>query len=155
MTCKLYENRLDELEDFLSGRLDRAQAEATQQHVASCAACRETLELSAAGARLLRAGVQPASAASAPFWTRMGALLRAEEAKRQARADFFGSLEWLAWRTVSAAVMVVVILGGFLVVRPPSPREAEQPTVGVFQEPEHPQNDDEVLITLSARRNGR
>lgn len=155
MTCKLYEDRLDELEDFLSGRLDHAQAEATQQHVVECAACRETLELSATGARLLRAGVQPAPAASAPFWTRMGALLRAEETKRQARADFFGSLEWLAWRTVSAAVMMVVILTGILILRPPSPRDTEQPTVSVFQEPEHPQNDDEVLMTLSARRNGR
>lgn len=154
MTCKAYENRLDELEDYFSGRLEPARARALQAHVASCEACREALEMSAMGARLLRAGVEPATAASGPFWTRLSALVREEEAKRSARRDFFGSLEWLAWRTVSAAVLLAVILGGYAATHPHLPPEPEQ-TVGVFQEPEFPQNDDEVLVTLSARRNGR
>lgn len=155
MTCKTYENRLDELEDYFNGRLEPARARALQAHVASCDACREALELTAMGARLVRAAVEPVPAASGPFWTRMSALVREEEAKRSARRDFFGSLEWLAWRTVSAAVLLAVVLAGYVATHPSLPQESDQQMVGVFQEPEHPQNADEVLVTLSARRNGR
>lgn len=153
MTCKAYVNRLDELEDHLAGRLDATRVHELQEHLAACGECREALEMASVGGRLLRAGLEPVSAASGPFWTRLGALLRTEEEKRSRRRDFLGTLEWLVWRTTAAALLAVVLLGGYAVTHPLVP--AAENRTGVFQEPEHPSNEDEVLVTLAARRNGR
>lgn len=153
MSCTEYENRLQELEDYVGGRLDAARAAAVATHAAACGACRERLDAAAIGARLLRAAAQPAVPASAAFWTRLAARLREAEEKRRARRDFFGSLEWLAWRTASAALLVLVFLGGYLITQPSTPLAADQPVAEVFLEPEHPKDPDEVLMTL-ARRNG-
>ena len=152
MTCKAYQHRLDELEDHLDRRLDPARARELQEHLAACGECSEALEMASMSARLLRAGVEPASAASGPFWTRLGALLRSEEEKRSLRRDFLGSLEWLAWRTATAALLAAVLFGGYVITRPlaPRPDQAE-----VFQEPDHPKNEDDVLVTLAAKQNAR
>ncbi|MGH9815161.1 MAG: anti-sigma factor family protein [Candidatus Acidiferrales bacterium] len=153
MSCREYENRLEVLEDYLEGRLDAARATAVATHAANCGECRQRLDAAAIGARLLRAGAQPAVPASAAFWTRLAARIREAEGKRRASRDFFGSLEWLAWRTASAALLVLVFLGGYLITQPSTPLAADQPLAEVFLEPEHPKDPDEVLTTL-ARRNG-
>ncbi len=153
MSCREYENRLEELEDYVGGRLDAARAAAVSTHAAACGECRERVDAAAIGARLVRAGAEPVAPASAAFWTRLAARIREAEEKRRARRDFFGSLEWLAWRTASAALLVLVVLGGYVLTQSASPRAAEQPVAEVFLEPEHPKDPDEVLMTL-ARRNG-
>lgn len=152
MTCKAYQHRLDELEDHLEGRLDPARAGELQSHLAACAECREALELASASRLLLRRSLYPVAAASGPFWTRLSATLRAEQEKRSRRSDFGGALEWLAWRMAAAAVFAAVLLGGYVATHPLTPVADSRPEV--FQEPEHPGNEDEVLVTLAARRNG-
>jgi anti-sigma factor RsiW len=154
MTCKAYEHRLNELEDHLQGRLDAARSRELESHFAGCAECRAALELAALSSRLLRAGEFPAHGveASPPFWTRLRATLRAEQEKRSRRGDFAGALEWLAWRMATAAVLATVVLGGYVLTHPLRPMADNRPEV--FQEPEHPGNEDEVLVTLAARRNG-
>lgn len=157
MTCKLYENRLTELEDYLDGCLAPEPAQEVAEHVAACESCREALQQAGWSARLVRAGVEPVAEASGFFWTRLSARVRAEEEKRRARRDFAGALEWLAWRTATAGVMVVVLLGSYLVFGLGLPHQMDKPTVQAegFPEPEHPGNEDDVLVTLAARPNGR
>lgn len=159
MSCKEYENRLEELEDYLEGRLDAARAAAVSEHTAACAECCQHLEVAAISAPLLRAAAEPAAPpASAAFWTRLAARIREAEEKRRSRRDFFGSLEWLAWRTASAALLIFVVLGGYVITHPSAPLAADQPVAEVFLEPEHPNDPDEVLVTLASRngaRNGR
>jgi anti-sigma factor RsiW len=150
MTCKAYQHRLDELEDHLEGRLDAAHSRQLRDHLAACAECRQALEMASLSGSLLRAGLQPVAAPGGPFWTRLSATLRAAEKQRGRRGDF-GALEWLAWRMATAALVAALLLGGYVVTHPL--RVAESPPE-VFQEPDHPGNEDEVLVTLAARRNG-
>ncbi|MGH9790702.1 MAG: zf-HC2 domain-containing protein [Candidatus Acidiferrales bacterium] len=158
MSCKEYESRLEELEDYLEGRLDATRAAAVSEHAAACAECRQHLEVAAISAPLLRAAAEPAAPASAAFWTRLAARIREAEEKRRSRHDFFGSLEWLAWRTASAALLIFVVLGGYVITHPSASLAPDQPVAEVFLEPEHPNDPDEVLVTLASRngaRNGR
>lgn len=154
MICKAYQHRLEELEDYVQGRLDAAPAGELQAHLAVCVECRETLQMAAASGPWLRAGREATPAPGGVFWTRLGALLRAEEEKRSRRREFTGAMEWLAWRTATAALLAVVLLGGYAITHPPVPPTAEN-RGGVFQEPEHPGSEDEVLVTLATRQNGR
>lgn len=157
MTCKAYEHRLHELEEHLEGRLDAARSPELERHLAVCAECRAALAAAELSGNLLRAALQPAAAASGPFWTRLRATLRAEEEKRSRRGEFAGALERLAWRMATVALLAAVLLGGYVATHPLPPLAENRPEV--FQEPDHPGNEDEVLVTLAARRanggNGR
>lgn len=157
MTCKAYAHRLAEMEEHLEGRLDAARSQELQQHLAACGECRTALEAATLSGHLLRAALAPAAEASGPFWTRLRATLRAEEEKRSRRGEFAGALEWLAWRMATVALLAAVVLGGYIATHPVQPVAENRPEV--FQEPDHPGNEDEVLVTLAVRRanggNGR
>jgi anti-sigma factor RsiW len=157
MTCNAYKHRLHELEEHIEGRLDASRCQELQRHLAACSECREALQAATLSGNLLRAALQPAAAASGPFWTRLRATLRAEQEKRSRRGEFAGALEWLAWRMATVALLAAVLLGGYVFTHPLQPVAENRPEV--FQEPDHPGNEDEVLVTLAARRanggNGR
>ncbi len=155
MTCQIYKDRLHELEEYVEGRLDASRTAEMTAHLNECPNCRETVEAAAAAGRILREARAPAGNPAETFWTRLGAQLREEEERRLAVGDFWGALERLAWRFSMGTAVVVLVLAGYLVTQGPvehSPETAERREI--FQEPEQPQNQDEVLITLANRGNG-
>jgi len=153
MTCKAYQHRVDELEDHLQGQLAAARSRELAAHLAACAECREALALASLSGPLLRNALQPAAAPTGAFWTRLLATLRAEQEKSamaDRRGEFAGALEWLSWRMATAAVLATVLLAGYVITQPLQPVAELRPEV--FQEPDHPGNEDEVLVTLASHR---
>lgn len=153
MACSAYENRLDELEDYLDGSLREDARAELERHLAGCAACREVLEEGRASGVLLREGLEPAPEATGAFWFRVLAGIR----NGAGREDFWTSLEWLARRVAwSAGVAVLLLLGGVaaeenvrlrVLTRPAEARE-------IFPEPtQQPENNEEVLLTLAGNGN--
>lgn len=157
MTCQTYQARLDELEDYIEGRLDAAVRAGVESHLAACNACREAVEAAREAVALLQAAeLERAPEPGLGFWTRLAARIRAEEASA---ADFWRSLEAFSWRMTWAAGVLLVLLGGYLlsfdILQNHSSREQMVEFREVFPEPPQPTTRGDVLLSLTTRDNGR
>ncbi len=159
MTCRDYQTRPGDLEDYLSGRLEAKAAEAVAGHLAGCAACREAVEAAEFSRRLVRAARAPVGGPSPTFAVRVRAAIRSEEACRLARGEFWRPLEVLAWRLSWSMAVVLALLVAYLFsgdLRRPTPPVSRQPEIReIFPEPTQPASRDEVLLTLAEKRNGK
>lgn len=146
------------LEDFLDGALSRHAADQVSAHLARCAACREALDAARAGARLLRAGCEPAEDPGPVFARRVMALIREEETQG---SRFLKPLESLAWRLALSASLAVALLIGYG-LRPrigaqtvvTSARQARSEEI--FPDPDQqPASRDEVLLEIAQTNHGK
>ena len=159
MICKSYEKRLQDLEDYLDGRLDPALASEVAAHLDLCAACREAVELAPVAGELLRSALTPAGELTGPSWTRLHARLLEIEQQRQNRGEFWASLEALAWRFSLSAAAVLVLMAAYLAgfdsyVSQEKLSVQQTDSREIFPEPVlQPDSKDEVLITLANRTN--
>ena len=159
MTCKVYSERLDLLEDYLDGVLQAGAAEEVTAHLARCADCRETVESARLAGLLLRAGLEATPAPDGVFWTRVRAHLREEEEKQRV-ADFWPALEVLARRFALTSAAAVLLLSGFLIGTEPQDQNLSAAGQAEVREifPEsvrQPANQNEVLMSLASNGNGR
>jgi predicted anti-sigma-YlaC factor YlaD len=156
MTCKRFEHRLAELEDYLNGEAPNIAA--IEEHLGGCTACRQAMEEARLAGALLREALEPAPEASAAFWTRLGTRLRDAEAGQRPEMDFWGAMEAFSRRlAVSAAAMVLVVAGLLVgagvfegVLRPVKQPEIRE----LVQRPAPPANHEEVLLSLAAENAG-
>ncbi len=162
MTCRMLENRPEILEDYLAGALDRQETDQLDLHLVACSECREGLADARQAGDLLRHAYPPAAEASAAFWTRLGAHLRAEEDRRSG-GDFWRSVEQLAWRLSFGAAALVMLLLGIVIGTQLPPQTSESMGVraesrDIFPEPgDQVADSNEVLVDLASAssRNGR
>jgi anti-sigma factor RsiW len=158
MTCKQFETRLHELEDYLDGRLDAAQRSQVELHLATCEACRVAIEDAPIAGRLLRAAFT--SSAELPIHREaFVTTVRAQAAgAEQSQADFWRSLEALARRLAWTSVVAVALLSAIVigmeagyVAKPGRTAEVRE----LFPDPEpQPANSDEVFMVLASSGNG-
>lgn len=154
--CRKYEERL---ESHLDGRLSAAEAAGVETHLGSCAGCREAFEAAREAGALLRAAVAPAPEPGASFWAGLRTEIAIEEARREQQYDFWNSLEALArrfaWSAAAAVALLTVYLAAFDAVHEPG--AAQQTEIReIFPNPVRPPADnEEVLLTLVSRENGR
>ena len=155
MACKLFEHRLNDLEDFAGGTLEGAALAEVGHHVAECAPCREEVDAARACGALLREAFEPAGEPSGVFWQRVQAGIRAATSP----GEFWTSLEWLARRLAWGAALAVLLLGAFAAAEDYQKlREWAQATEirELFPEPaQQPASNEELLITLSEGRQKR
>lgn len=148
MACEQYRDRLHELEDWLSGTLERPAREQVDRHLVECAACREELELARECATLLRNSLEPAAEPSGAFWFKVQAGIR----RAGSVNDFWASLEWVARRLAWSAGLAVLLLGAYALENDFQflSRATNGEVAEIFPEPtQQPSNDEEVLMTLA------
>lgn len=159
--CRKYEAQL---EDYFEGKLEAAQAAEVDAHLRSCAACREAVEVAREASGLLRAAIAPAPDPGAAFWANLRTAIALAEAERESASlraeDFWRSLEFLArrfaWSTALAVVVLTGYLAGFDAIHEERNGSAQAEIREVFAEPVNvPANNEEVLLTLVSRENGR
>lgn len=161
MACGEYSGRLDELEDYLHGELEESAARALTAHLNRCSACREEMQSMQFAVRLLQEGIEPQGEVNGVFWTRLRAKLRAEEARSQS-GDFWQAMETLARKLSMVSALALLILGGFVVGIEwrdralPNHQQQQTEARELFPEPPgQPSNQEEVLVSLATRENGR
>jgi len=154
MRCRKFEARL---EDYLGGAAD-SELEA---HLTHCADCRTALEDSRLAGNLLREAWEPASEPSRAFLANVMARIRVEEARAKSPAAFWTPFEFLASRLSLTAAVLLLALSVYLVefaprriVLPTSIR-TELSASDFPQPPGDPVSNEEVLISLAERNNGR
>jgi anti-sigma factor RsiW len=156
MTCRDYERRLAELEDYVNG--EAADPRAIEGHLAACAACREAVDAARLAGALLRESLEPSPEASAAFWTRLGARLREEEATSDTAGDFWRAMEAFARRLAVSAAAAVLVLGAALIgtgIFQGGLVTAQQAEIReLVQRPAPPANHEEVLMSLANDNGG-
>jgi hypothetical protein len=163
--CEGYEAPMEDYLEALE-RNDAAQpAPALAQHLAECAACRESLEDMREVTILVRgAAVRvPESLAADPYFA-VRAAARARESLRQS-ADFWPQLESFAMRLMAGAITAALTLGAISVWGPQriaaQGRQRLRPADSVFLSPVSnpaPGSTDDAVVTLltsSGQRSGR
>ncbi len=155
--CKQYEARL---EDLLEGGTEPAVPELAA-HLERCDGCRRALEVAQFGRELLREALEPAGEPGAAFAARVVANIRFEEARRLSSGAFWRPLERLASRLALSAAAALLVLAVYLFEYAP-PRHPDQigaqgGVTEVFSDPaaRPPANQDDVLMSLAERGNGR
>ncbi len=146
------------LEDYLGGELTGRAAHDVENHLETCAACRQAVELARIGAQLLRTGPRPMGEPGPAFASQVMARIRAEEEQRSAREDWFWRpLEALAWRmTLSAALALTLLVAYGLKTRPAPPAfttTSQLQTGSLFESVQQPSTGDDVLLSLAESQN--
>lgn len=103
--CTQYESLL---EDHLSGELSAAEAKSVEQHLQSCASCRNAMELALMSTRLPRLAeptVEPGPGFARDVMARIRA---AENEQATERAGFWQPMVSLGWRFAATAALVLV-----------------------------------------------
>jgi len=150
MVCKLYEGRIQELEDYVGGQLTGSVPDELASHLERCELCRAEVEQARECGALLRSALVPAGEPGAAFWQRVRAGIRAAAGRQ---GDFWGSLERLSRRLAWSAALAVALLiayGAVTDFREPPGTPAQQAEVGeIFPEGNQPPvNQEEFLLTL-------
>jgi hypothetical protein len=154
MRCRKFEARF---EDYLGGAPDSE----LHDHLAGCEDCRGALEDSRLAGTLLREAWEPASEPGQAFLANVMARIRQEEVREKSPAAFWAPLEFLASRVSLTAAVVLLALSVYLVEFAPH----RNVTIGSIrtelsasdfpQPPSEPVSNDEVLLSLAERNNGR
>jgi arginine/ornithine N-succinyltransferase beta subunit len=160
MACQRYQEQLGIFEDYVEGRLPEDERSRLVEHFAVCEICREAIESAELATRILRNwGIVPVAEPSTGFARRVVARLRVQQ---ESAADFWRSLEVLAWRLSWTAAALLIVLGGYLWMADLIPHReqlARQETTEVqeiFPEPyQRPVNQEEVLLSLTSNGSGR
>ena len=104
--CAQYEALL---EDYLQGALGAAEVRSAEQHLRTCAPCREAFDEASAGARLLRlAG--PSAGPGPAFARTVMARIRAAEDRIAQRTGVWQPLVKFGWRFAATATVVLGVL---------------------------------------------
>lgn len=146
------------LEDYVTGELVGRGARDLENHLQSCSACRQAVELARLGAQLLRAGPKSVGEPGPAFAVQVMARIRAEEEQRSAREDrFWRPLETLAWRMTLSAVLALTLLVAYgLKTRPTPPAftaTSQLQTGSLFESIQQPSTGDDVLLSLAESQN--
>ncbi len=154
MRCRKFEARF---EDYLGGAPDSE----LENHIAGCQDCRAVLEDARLAGTLLREAWEPASEPGQAFLANVMARIRHEETQAKSLAAFWAPLEFLASRVSLTAAVVLLALSVYLVEFAPH----RTVTIGSIrtelsasdfpQPPSEPVSNDEVLLSLAERTNGR
>lgn len=99
------------LEDYLNSSLGSADAKRAEEHLKTCAACREALESARVGARFFRAAALEPVVPGAGFSRIVMARIRSAESDLTAeRAGFWQSLVALGWRFAATVALALAVL---------------------------------------------
>ncbi len=154
MRCRKFEARF---EDYLAGAPDSE----LRGHLAGCEDCRRALEDSRLAGTLLREAWEPASEPSQAFLANVMARIRQEEVRVKSPGAFWAPLEFLASRVSLTAAVVLLALSVYLVEFAPHRNvtlgsiRTELSASDFPQPPSEPVSNDEVLLSLAERNNGR
>ena len=152
--CRKFELRL---EDYIEGVPDAE----IQQHVAECAGCRAAVEDSMLAGNMLRQACEPSSEPHPAFLAGVMARIEEEKARAASPAAFWTPLEFLASRLSLTAAVILLALSAYLVEGGPHRNSAQVPnrtelSASDFpQQPRDPVSNEEVLLSLVERNNGR
>jgi len=154
MRCRKFEARL---EDYLEGAADSR----LEHHLAECVDCRSALEDSRLAGSLLRQAWDPVGEPRPAFLAGVMAKIQEEKARAESPAAFWKPLEFLASRVSLSAAVLLLCLSVYLVEF--APRRTAQPisiqtelSASDFpQPPGDPVSNEEVLLSLAERSNGR
>jgi anti-sigma factor RsiW len=156
--CTSFEARL---EDYLSGALPAAEHEDVSAHLASCAACSESLKLARMAGELLRESSQPPVEASPFFARRVMTAIRNERETETSRAGFWRPLESLSVRVAwsASAALVLLLAYGAVSGVPSMPTVAEMrpaEPAALFPDPvSQTVNPEDVLAYAGGASNGK
>ena len=154
MRCRKFEARF---EDYLEGSVDSELYE----HLTQCADCTRALENSRLAGDLIRQAWDPAGEARPAFVSGVLAKIQEEQWRAEKTAAFWSPLEFLASRLSLTAAMLLLALSAYLVgfapgrTTQPSRIRTELSATDFPQPPVEPASNEEVLISLSERSNGR
>ncbi len=142
------------LEEYLEGELEPTRAGQVSDHLQSCAACQDALQLASESSRLLRAMREPAEPVDPWFVRRTMLVIRAEEDRLAEEKSFWKPMGALAWRfAMSAGLAVILLLGYGRMAQVATPRgvAARAGEVrDIFQDPMRPPTDrDEILLMVA------
>jgi predicted anti-sigma-YlaC factor YlaD len=154
MRCRKFEARL---EDYLEG----SSHSEVEEHLIHCPDCRAALEDSRLAGDLLRAAWEPACKPRQAFTSGVLAKIREEQLRAESAAAFWRPLEFLASRLSVTAAMLLLALSVYLVefaprrTAPPSLNRTELSAGDFPQPPGDPVSNEELLLSLAERINGR
>jgi hypothetical protein len=152
--CGKFEGRLD---DYLDGAADTE----LQLHLDRCADCRTALEDMRLAGNLLRQTWDPTSEPRPAFLTGVMARIREQKAREASPVAFWAPLEFLASRISLSAAVLLLALSAY-VMEYQSRRDTatlshrtELSASDLPQPPGDPVSNEEVLLSLAERNNGR
>lgn len=154
MRCRKFEARI---EDYLDGARDLE----LQQHLEHCPDCRSALEDSRLAGNLMRQAWEPASEARPEFFAGVMARIREQKVSQESPEVFWRPLEFLASRLALTAAVLLLALSSYLVGVGPRQTTAtlsnrtELSASDLPQPPGDPVSNEEVLLSLAERNNGR
>jgi hypothetical protein len=154
MRCRKFEARC---EDYLGGAADSE----LDAHLTHCADCRTALEDSRLAGNLLREAWEPTSEPSRAFLANVMARIHLEEARSKSPAAFWAPFEFLASRLSLTAAVLLLALSVYLVefaprrIALPTSIRTELSASDFPQPPGDPVSNEEVLMSLAERNNGR
>ena len=154
MRCRKFEGRL---EDYLDGASDNE----LQQHLDGCAECLRALTDMRLAGNLMRQAWEPSSEPRPAFLAGVMARIREQKARETSPAAFWAPLEFLASRISLTAAVLLLAISVYLVGIGPQRNTAalamhtELSASDLPQPPGDPVSNEEVLLSLSERNNGR
>ena len=154
LRCRKYEARFA---DYLEGGSDPE----FQRHLGQCAECRSALEDSLLAGNLLRQCWEPSSEPRPAFLAGVMAKIQEERARRESPVAFWRPLEFLASRLSLTAAVLLLALSAYLVEVGPARNTAQIPNRTELSASDFPQqqrvpvSNEEVLLSLAERNNGR
>lgn len=156
--CPAYEAFL---EDYLTGELGGSDAAKTSEHLKSCTACREALDLALGSSRLLRVA-EPAGDPGPGFSRNAMARIRAELASAAGERSIWNPFVTLAWRFAATATLALAVLltydaGWHSQPQPNLASIARQSeSREIFSDPASPpENRDDVLMMVVGPSHGK
>jgi len=154
MRCRKFEARL---EDYLEGAADAE----LQRHLENCSDCRLAVEDMHLAGNLMRQAWQPTHEPGPQFLMGVMARIREQKAHEASPAAFWAPLEFLASRISLSAAVLLFALSAYLVGFQ-SRRQAatlvnrtELSASDLPQPPRDPVSNEEILLSLAERSNGR
>jgi hypothetical protein len=154
MRCRKFEARI---EDYLDGAPD----DELERHQEHCPDCRSALEDSRLAGNLMRQAWEPSSEARPEFFAGVMARIREQKAQQEMPETFWRPLEFLASRLALTAAVLLLALSTYLVGGGPGQKAAtlfnrtEISADDLPQPPSDPVSNEEVLLSLAERNNGR
>jgi hypothetical protein len=154
MQCRKFEARI---EDYLDGARDQE----LQQHMEHCPDCALAMEDSRLAGNLMRQAWEPSNQVRPEFLAGVMARIREQKASQASPEAFWRPLEFLASRLALTAAVLLLALSTYLVGVGPRQNTAtlsnrtELSASDLPQPPGDPVSNEEVLLSLAERKNGR